>query len=256
MPPLAPRRFVSWRAARAGALLLAAGAVPLAAVALTAGIPGTAARALVDPRVYWPLGQLQFTVEPGDARIARGADLLVRVRTSGARPAGVLVGYSGAPGEGVAAMERGPDGVWVWRFAAVTGDFTYRALAGGVASAWYRVRVADAPAAGNFELRYTFPAYSGLAARSVAGSGEIEALKGTSVEITFSTSVEVAKAALVFGGNRVAVSRRASGDTAPSCISTGRPPTGSNSKTPAGSPTAAARSMPCATSRTRPPPSR
>ena len=129
----------------------------------------------------------------------------MRVRTSGSRPAGVLVGYSGAPGEGVAQMERGPDGVWVWRFAAVAGDFSYRALAGGAASAWYRVRVADAPVAGNFELRYTYPAYSGLAARSVAGSGEIEALKGTSAEITFSTSVEVAKAALVFGKNRVAV---------------------------------------------------
>ena len=199
-----PRRFVSWRAARAGALLLAAGAVPLAAVALAGGIPGPALRALIDPRVYWPLGHLQITVEPGDTRIARGADLLVRVRTSGSRPAGVLVGYAGAPGEGVAQMERGPDGVWVWRFSAVTGEFSYRALAGGVASAWYRVRVADTPAAGNFEMRYTFPAYSGLASRSVAGSGEIEALRGTSAEITFSTSVEVAKAALVFGKNRIA----------------------------------------------------
>jgi hypothetical protein len=201
----APRRFASWRAARTGALLLLAGAVPLAAVALAGGIPGTALRALVDPRVYWPLGRLQLTVEPGDIRIARGGDLVVRVRTSGSRPAGVLVGYSGAPGEGVAQMQRGPDGVWTWRFAAVAGEFSYRALAGGVASAWYRVRVADAPVAGNFELLYTFPAYSGLPARSVAGSGEIEALKGTSVQVAFSTSVAVAKAALVFGGNRVAV---------------------------------------------------
>ncbi len=202
----APRRFVSWRAARAGALLLAAAAVPLAAVALTAGVPRTAMRALIDPRVYWPLGQLEITIEPGDVRIARGGDLLVKVRTGGSRPSGVLVGYSGGPGEGVAAMEPGPDGVWVWRFTAVTGEFTYRALAGGVSSPWYRVRVADVPVAGNFELRYTFPAYSGLAARSVTDSAEIEALKGTSVEITFSTGVAVAKAALVFGKNRVAVS--------------------------------------------------
>lgn len=203
----APRRFVSWRSARAGALLLAAGVVPLLVVALSGGIPGTAARALIDPRVYWPLGHLQITVEPGDTRITRGSDLLVRVHTSGARPEGVLVSYAGAPGEGVAQMERGPDGVWVWRFAAVTGEFRYRARAGNVASAWYRVRVADAPAAGNFELRYTYPGYSGLASRSVAGSGEIEALKGTSVEITFSTSVEVARATVVFGQNRVSVRR-------------------------------------------------
>jgi hypothetical protein len=201
----APRHYVSWRAARTGALLLVAATAPLVAVALTSGVPGTAVRALIDPRVYWPLGQLQIAVEPGDTRIARGADLLVRVRTSGSRPAGVLVGYSGAPGEGVAQMERGPDGVWVWRFAAVTGEFSYRALAGGVASAWYRVRVADAPVAGNFELRYSYPVYSGLPSRNVAGSGEIEALKGTSVEVAFSTSVEVARAALVFGNNRVEV---------------------------------------------------
>lgn len=200
-----PRGFVSWRAARAGALLLAAVTIPLLAVALFCGIPGTAARALIDPRIYWPLGQIQIVVEPGDTRIARGGDLLVRVRTSGSRAAGVLVGYSGGPGNGVAAMERGPDGVWVWRFATVTEEFRYRALAGSVASAWYRVQVADTPVAGNFELRYSYPAYSGLAARSVAGSGEIEALKGTSTEIVFSTSVEVTKAALVFGKNRVTV---------------------------------------------------
>jgi tetratricopeptide (TPR) repeat protein len=200
----APRRFVAWRAVRTGALLLAAGAVPLAAVALTGGIPGTAVRALIDPRVYWPLGRIQLAVEPGDARIARGADLLVRVRAGGGRPSGVLVGYAGAPGEGFAAMEHGPDGVWFWRFAAVSGDFTYRAVAGTASSAWYRVRVADVPAAGNFEVHYTYPAYCGLPDRTVAGSGEIEALKGTTAAITFSTVAEVAKAALVFGGNRVA----------------------------------------------------
>ena len=127
----------------------------------------------------------------------------MRVRALGSRPAAVLVGYSGAPGEGVAEMERGPDGVWTWGFTAVAGEFNYRVLAGSAASAWYRVRVADTPASGNFELRYTFPAYSGLPSRSVAGGGEIEALKGTSVEITFSTNVEVAKAALVFGKNRI-----------------------------------------------------
>jgi len=200
-----PARFLSWRAARAGALLLAAGAIPLIVLAVAGAVPATAVRALIDPRVYWPLGQLQLSVEPGDARVVRGSDLLVRVRTSGARPAGVLVGYSGAPGEGAAAMEHGPDGGWSWRFTAVMGDFRYRAVAGGVASAWYQVRVADAPAAGNFEMIATAPAYSGLPARRTAGSGEIEGLKGTSVELTFSTSVDVAKAVLVFGANRVAV---------------------------------------------------
>ena len=200
----APVRFISWRAARRAALLLASAAVPLAALAFTGGIPRTAVRALVDPRVYWPLGQVSFVVEPGDARIARGGDLQVRVRTGGPRAAGMHVGYAGAPGEGVAAMERQPDGAWSWRFAAVTGDFSYRAVSGDSASSWYRVQVVDAPAAGNFEMLYTYPAYSGLAQRSVSGSGEIEALKGTSVEVAFSTTVDVAKAALVFGANRIA----------------------------------------------------
>jgi soluble cytochrome b562 len=199
-----PGRFVSWRAVRGAALLLAAAAVPLAALVFTGGIPRTAVRALVDPRVYWPLGQVSFVVEPGDARIARGGDLQVRVRTGGPRAAGVLVGYEGGSGEGVAAMERRPDGVWSWRFAAVTADFSYRAVCGDSSSPWYRVQVVDAPAAGNFEMLYTYPAYSGLAPRTVSGSGEIEALKGTSVEVAFSTTVDVARAALVFGANRIA----------------------------------------------------
>jgi hypothetical protein len=202
---IAPRRLVPWRPTGAAALLLAAALVPLAGLAATGGIPGPALRAVVDPRVYWPLGQVRFAVEPGDARIARGSDLVVRVRAAGARGGAVLIGFSGAPGQGVASMQRGPDGAWSWRFAAVAGDFSYRALAGAAASPWYRVRVADVPAAGNFAMRLTYPAYSGLPARDVAGGGEIEALRGTSVALAFSTSVPVAKAALLLGGNRVVV---------------------------------------------------
>ncbi|HEY6000757.1 MAG TPA: DUF4175 family protein, partial [bacterium] len=116
-----------------------------------------------------------------------------------------LVGYEGATGEGVASMERGPDGVWSWRFVAVTGDFRYRALARGAASGWYQVRAADAPAAGNFEVTYTYPGYSGLATRRVAGSGDLEALRGTTAEIVFTSTVALAKGTLVAGTNRVAV---------------------------------------------------
>jgi hypothetical protein len=201
---LPARGFVPWRAVRSGALLLAGVLLPLGAVALTGGVPDTAARALVDPRAYWPLGRLNFTVEPGDVRVARGSDLVVRVRTGGARPGTVLVGYEGATGEGAAAMEHGPNGVWSWRFVAVTGDFRYRALARGAASGWYQVRAADAPAAGNFEVTYTYPAYSGLGTRRVVGSGDLEALRGTTAEIAFTSTVELAKATLIAGANRVA----------------------------------------------------
>ncbi len=199
------RSFVRWRGPLASLLLLAAASLPLGALALSGGIPPEAARALVDPRIYWPLGRVRLEVEPGETRIARGADLRVRVRASGARPGSVSIGYEGATGAGLAAMERGTDGAWSWRFAAVADDFRYRALAGGAASPWYRVRVADAPAAGTFEVVYTFPAYSGLGTRRVTGSGDLEALKGTSAEIFFSSTVGLAQAWLVTGTNRVPV---------------------------------------------------
>ena len=199
-----PGCAVSWKPAWSAGLLLIAGLVPLAALQLTGGIPAAAVRALADPRVYWPFGEVQLAVDPGDVRIGRGQDLVVRVRSSGPRPGVVDVGYEGATGEGSAAMERGPDGVWTWRFAAVTGDFRYRALAGGSATPWYRVRVADVPAAGNFEIVYTYPAYSGLGSRRVSGGGDLEALKGTTVGLAFSTTVPLADATLVIGANRVA----------------------------------------------------
>ncbi|HWR98482.1 MAG TPA: hypothetical protein VN317_08685, partial [Candidatus Methanoperedens sp.] len=50
---LPARAVVPWRGARAAAFLLAAGLLPLVALALTGGVPATAARALVDPRTYW-----------------------------------------------------------------------------------------------------------------------------------------------------------------------------------------------------------
>ena len=66
---------------RAGALLLAAAAVPLVALALAGGIPGTAVRALVDPRVYWPLGR-------SVRRRARGRPRRPRLGPRGAGPHG------------------------------------------------------------------------------------------------------------------------------------------------------------------------
>ncbi len=55
----------------------------------------------------------RLNVEPGDIRVARGRELNVRARATGTRPAAVLLRYENAGGgEGMAQMERAPDGVW------------------------------------------------------------------------------------------------------------------------------------------------
>jgi hypothetical protein len=204
---LEPRRHVPLRGLATGLALLGAAAAPLALCALTGpGIPGPAVRALLDPRVYWPLGRIVLAVEPGDARIARGTDLVVRVRATGGRPAAVaLASEDGAGGGASVEMGRAPDGAWLGRFDAVVGPLRYRAVAAGSASPWYRVEVADAPAAGSFEVLYTYPAYCGLGARRVQTGGGLEALRGTTAEISFATTVPLGRGVLVSGASRTAV---------------------------------------------------
>jgi hypothetical protein len=200
----AARRFVDWRAVGAALALLLATAAPLLALLLTPpGVPASALRAVVDPRVYWPLGQIALATEPGDALVVRGEPLTVRARVSGGRPARVLLRFEGGGGgEGIAEMSRGADGAYAWRFTAVMSDFRYRALAGDASSPWHQVRVVDRPAAGNFACTYTYPAYTGLGTRRTAGSGDLEALRGTTAEVTFAVNKELVRAVAVLGGTR------------------------------------------------------
>jgi hypothetical protein len=77
----------------------------------------------------------------------------------------------------------------------------FQAIAGSAASDIGEVEVVEAPAVGNFHIRYQYPDYTGLAAKFEEGSGHIEALAGSEVRIQMAANKPIARGQLVFDDN-------------------------------------------------------
>ena len=77
----------------------------------------------------------------------------------------------------------------------------FQAIAGSAASDVGEVEVVEAPAVGNFRIRYQYPDYTGLPAKTEEGSGHVEALAGSEVRIQMAANKPIARGQLVFDDN-------------------------------------------------------
>lgn len=74
--------------------------------------------------------------------------------------------------------------------------------AGDVRSEVYRIDVIPRPTVARIDLHYTFPAQTGRAPEQVENSGDISAVRGTSVEVQITPSVPVSGGRLVLNGEQ------------------------------------------------------
>jgi hypothetical protein len=140
-----------------------------------------------------------IAIEPGDMEVIKGEDAVVKVRFSGVIPR-------------TARIQRRPadDAAWdqedlvieradslVYAFKQVKQPFTYQVLANDGKSPLYRIGVIDPPRLQRLELRYQYPAYSGLPDRIDTKNGDISALAGTRITFTADANKTLASAALV-----------------------------------------------------------
>ena len=73
------------------------------------------------------------------------------------------------------------------------------------------VEVVEAPAAGNFRIRYQYPEYTRLPSKTEEGTGHIETLAGSEVRIEMATNKPIARGQLVFDDNTQLPLHRPSG---------------------------------------------
>jgi hypothetical protein len=198
---LRPKDFVSWSPLRDWALRFLVVAVPLLAILqLGYGLSPGAVRALVDPTVYWPLGKVAFEVSPGPARVVRGGDLAVLARVTGPQPGSVTLAFEEEGGMRLQyLMERQEERTYRHLLRDVDGDFRYRIETSIASSLWFPVETVEPPSPGSFEASYTYPAYTGIETRRLAVNGDLEALRGTSVELEFEASKELAEGRVFLG---------------------------------------------------------
>ncbi len=143
----------------------------------------------------------RILVEPGDATVARGADLRVTAALEGFDAAEVELAVRNVPaeesqrGDAQTAWQRWPmvreeDGHSLIVFD-LEQPTEYFAEASGVRSQVYRIEVQELPYVENIDLTYRFPAYTGLEPLTQAGSGDVAALAGTVVELAVTPTLPV-----------------------------------------------------------------
>jgi hypothetical protein len=186
------RRSSGWLAGTAamGAIL----------VALSPGFVRQGAPFLLTPWLVDALANpYAIEVAPGDASIARGADLEVAAQTVNFTGDAVLQLQREAGGE----WERWPmvpaesPGTFDFVVFALEDDASYYVEASGVRSPVFAVTVRDLPYVAAMTHEYHFPRYTGLRSRVVEEAGDIATLAGTRVAVTVTTTVPVSGGAIV-----------------------------------------------------------
>ena len=152
---------------------------------------------------FAPALPLPYTVEPGDARVRRGAHQMVWVTTD-------LMGASKAiqwrPSGGdwqTAPLEPGETGdVFAHQLRDLYADTEYQVQVGAYRSDVYTLSVWTPPEVVSIGLLYRYPDYLEMEDRDVPYGGDITAPEGTVVVVSVTVNKELEKASLVLDGEK------------------------------------------------------
>lgn len=134
-------------------------------------------------------------------RMLAGQSLTVHVTADGRMPADVrLRSWHGSTEREAAMVASGP-GSYRHTFTNVREGLKFQAFTAGVTSEVGAVDVVEAPAVGNFRLRYQYPDYTRLPSKIEEGSGHIEAMAGSEVRVEMAANKPIADGQLVFDDN-------------------------------------------------------
>jgi uncharacterized protein DUF4175 len=154
---------------------------------------------LVRPLSYLPLREIHIALTPEHITIASGMNVEVQAQASGRLPQHMqlLVQRQGQPDRRY-PMEPLGHGAFRYTFLKPQASLTFQATADGFRSAVGTLEVVPAPAIGHMALQYSFPAYTGLPARTQEGGGDIQALPGTQVHLSMRANVPLTRGVLRF----------------------------------------------------------
>lgn len=159
----------------------------------------SAVHMMLHPFSYLPSRDVHLAIDPEQATIARGTNLEVRVEAGERAPRHIdLVVKRPGQQDKRYAMEPLEQGIFRYVFLKPQTSFSFQGLAGSSASLEGTATVVPAPAIGKMSLHYLFPDYTGLAARTQEGGGDIQALPGTQVRLSMQANVPLSQGRLHF----------------------------------------------------------
>jgi len=166
-------------------------------------------------RVIWPWTSLPAPtrvhiedVQPGDAVVFRGDPQTVSAHVSGLRDGEevtllIRTADSQIVDDRATMARTGDDDNYACELPFVAGgmqqDTFYRITAGDATTPQYKLDVQNAPTIVVDQVDYHFPAYTGLADRTIKGQGDIKALEGTRVTIHATANMEIKDARIDLG---------------------------------------------------------
>jgi hypothetical protein len=127
-----------------------------------------------------------------------GQPLTLEVMASGQSPSTVQLRIWQASKEREEKMVAGDQGTFRHTFSNLREPMKFQAIAGSAASEVGEVDPVEAPAVGNFRLRYQYPDYTRLPPKIEEGTGHIETLAGSEVRIEMAANKPIAWGQLVF----------------------------------------------------------
>ena len=157
--------------------------------------------------IYAPWAQassdlpMRIGVVPGDVEILKGSDQEVEAQLVGfdASDVHLYVQPEAAETWNPLAMEPKPaGGDFHYLLIDIRSPMHYYVEARGVRSETYSIRVVDLAKVEQIDLTYNFPAYTGMSSQHIENNGDIEALKGTEVDLAVQFDQPIRSAHLLF----------------------------------------------------------
>ena len=153
---------------------------------------------------------LAIHVTPGDVTLGQGADLEIvgkaRPPLGGKSVRSMTLNLTNTAGTQrlIAMTHIGPN-AFRSQLKDIAGTFRYQLASGNAQSPWYHANVIARPRISELQIKYTFPTYTALPPRSVAGkNGSITAIIGTQVQLIVHASEPLAAKSVVAMGTPVA----------------------------------------------------
>lgn len=147
----------------------------------------------------------QLLVEPGDITVRRGGDQPIRARLMGLTLGQVKLNLR--RGKQVnwetVGMQPLPDSsAFEFTLAGLSESLEYYVTAGPLKSPTYKVSVLDLPNVLGVQVRYKYPAWTGLSEQLQEASGDVRAVAGTVATIEVKTDRPLPNGVLNLGGDR------------------------------------------------------
>ena len=165
---------------------------------------------------WWPRAAPLYRIEvsPGDTRIRKGSDQTVTARLKGFEAEQVHLFFrydrSGSWKSQPMTAEAGANR-YGFSFVDVAEPIGYYVQAGNIRSEAYELSVMETARVRQIDLTYRFPGYTGLPQRTETNAGDIEALRGTRVEVTAHLNLEPDSARILLGDGTSIPMRKAEG---------------------------------------------